>query len=509
MKNDYDHLFKSYFLKDEPWGLSNHNAYSLEDCSLIKDLIEELGFFGFMESGKFSELAAINRCFTNVFKLLADEQPELATKVFENEVAAIGFSRLQVLTERMGVSYNPKNMYRSIESWIENYERKREWYVKEDPAYKAMSSFDISRGGRIPRVYSDLIFAADTDYELYVIQRLFELSPMNSNVHQALKLCKESNPRALFLIAVQPNVVRQITLSDLIASLALEDRLDAQKVEAYWRLHGRSTKSNDILAKFITPGLRNEVAGVISQGLLFGDIETESPTAVLYNKLIDYIESMECKSDQNAWLMSLAKDFRSAFKRANHMAAVNHFSGRLIVNLMIRHSVHDDAPLKALLAQVNPTDPDEGLQNALRAMLFDACFAKPITLRKDSFDRCYGPLALHHLASDGVLVHVDKKYLWKPMLASSMPEPARKAYAEVIVGILLDEQFRSNESIKTTEELAQSIVDARMLTRRHWRIISENESAAAFMSKARLSPGILAIVGERMQEMTFGADMGL
>ena len=243
--------------------------------------------------------------------------------------------------------------------------------------------------------------------------------------------------------------------------------------------------------------------------MLFGDIETETPAAVLYNQMLKYLESLETRGAQSSWLMCLAEDFRGAFKRASYMAPVNHLTGKLMVNLMIKHAAHDEGPLKTLLSQIDSNDPDQGMQNALRTMLFEACFAKPAKLHRDRFDRCYGPSSLQCLANDGVLEQDQEKYFWKPMLASHMLETARKAYAEVIVGVLIDEPFRIEERIKITEDVAQAIVDARMLTRRHWRMISENESAAAIMSKARLSPGILAIVGERMQEMTFGADMGL
>ncbi|AYG48146.1 hypothetical protein DV532_28170 (plasmid) [Pseudomonas sp. Leaf58] len=497
---DYDHLFTDRMVEHviarprfnaEPWiiqGLRQH------------------GFFGFMRENRGRHMCDPYPVLKRVIAEIAIGNPALATTIVENEFATIGLRAVAMLAEDHDIHYELSTIFNRLESWVERLEAEQVKEQQEQNISSIESQDEISRNARIPRLVFDIIFKAGTSAEKALVTRLFDITRLDTHDYDALILCKESGKGALNALRLQYGGDNKQAVAERAIHLGLSGRLDPEKMQRYFN---DEKYTNDIVAKFLVPELCEDAAIHLGRGLLFADVEERHALAMLHGHLFDFFHSRTTDAARSAWLTSLANGLRKDYVRYNEKFLINIETGGLLVRIIVQFAERDPTPFVALIKQLNEDDPLPKFQSALRRMIFDVCFSDPVRLKKSRMLGRYPEEKVRALVEQGIIGSRGNNYELAPVPPTKLPESIRRLYADVIVGCLCDSEFCTEQKIIPEQPIAQRIVDARILTRRHWRQISEHDEASAFMTKATLSPGILEVVGEKMREQSLSNALGL
>ena len=496
----YDHLFTEPMVEhiiarprfnSEPW---------------IIEGLREHGFFGFMRENRGRHLCDPYPVLKLVIAKLAVDNPALATTIVENEFATIGLRAVAMLAENHNIGYDISTIYNKLEAWVARLEAEQHKELQEQNILSIECQDEISRNARIPRLVFDIIFKTTTPQKKALVTRLFDITRLDAHDYDALILCKDSRLGAVNALRLQHAGDNKQAVAERAIHLGFSGRLDAEKMQRYFN---DEKYTNDIVAKFLVPELCENAAACLGRGLLFADVEERHSLAMLHGHLLGFLHSRTTDAERSAWLTSLASGLREDYVRYNEKFLINVEAGGLLVRMIVQFAERDATPFMTLIKHLNEDDPLPKFQSALRRMVFDVCFSDPVRLKKARMLGRYPEERVLALIEEGVVRARDANYEWAPIAPADLPESIRRPYADVIVGFMCDSEFYNEQKIVPEQAIAQRIVDARILTRRHWRQISEHDEASAFMTKATLSPGILDVVGEKMREQSLSNALGL
>jgi hypothetical protein len=468
----------------------------------------ELGFFDCMRRNLYPKRKPY-RILKDVLSRLLESDPKLATRVIENEMDAIGLQSLSDLNQNLGIPYDAQRMYPALKLWIERLNRESgidagalTYPMSERSAY-------IASGARISLLYLDLMVAAKTQENRAIVSSLYKDAHIDTYHHQAVTLCRDFPVELFTCIPGRNEGINANRIAESAAHLALAGRLDGEKLAAVWG-NALFKNPNAILAAFLTAETRHSVEMQITGGLLFADFEDKYSNALLYAHLASHLQDKKTDKARSAWLQELADSFSSAYITHEQIFSANLDSGGLLLRLMAIHAEISPQPFLSLLDKTKESRSAQ-MRNDLRKMFFELCFAPDILINPRVIVGRYGQQASSILVENEMIAEtVDLRALCRPALKPrDFPDSIRRPYGEFLVSVLCDRKFRDDHRVLIDGDIAQKIVDARVLTRRHWKMISASEDACDIMSKARLSPGILDVCGERLREMALGSALGL